>query len=108
MDVSQGLASSKIENKFLRIFLNLLKLNHHEKHPQHTKYSLLWGSLDYEWFTRGHQDFSNKTMGSLGLNGDRGRIMMALGLEQRLLGSSIMEDNLKHHIVHHFYGIFGL
>ena len=25
----------------------------HEKHLQRTKYSFLWGSLDYEWFVAG-------------------------------------------------------
>ena len=108
MDVSQGLSSSNIENKFLRIFLKILKLNRHENHLQHTKYLLLWGPLNYEWFTKGHYKVFSKTNESLGPNNGKGRITMALGIEQNFLDSNVMEDTLKHHIVHLFSGIFAL
>ena len=64
-------------------------LNHHEKHIQHTKYSLLWGFLNHEWFNKGHYDVSSKTNGSLHLNNDQGRIKMSLGLDKIFLGSSV-------------------
>ena len=41
-------------------------------------------------------------------NNGYGRIRMTLGLEQRFLASSVMDDIFKHHTIHLFYGISGL